>query len=161
MDPQRKYREKLIFDLQQLQRQYRELMVGKVMPTPKAMAVKRKMIAIEAECRKLDCDAADRMALSRAPIDEVLEIVALPLLADVMNDMVARVDGMLRKYGTQGTVFGIYTSQIRTAALAMVDTLDQAEAGLPRLLDVDDTLVEAIHKKLMSFIRRRLRITDR
>lgn len=75
-----------------------------------------------------------------------------------MNDIVAGVDRTLRRNGCQETVFGEYTSQIRAAALAMVNTLDTAEDNLPRLLEVNDTLIDAVKKKLMSFIRQRLNI---
>ena len=75
-----------------------------------------------------------------------------------MNDIVAGVNATLRRNGCQETVFGDYTRQIRQAALAMVDTLDHANESLPRLLDVDDTLVDAVRKKLMSFIKQRLKI---
>lgn len=76
-----------------------------------------------------------------------------------MNDIVAGVDATLRRNKVKETVFGMYTSQIRRAALAMVDTLDLAGKSLPQLLDVDDALVDAIKKKLMSFIKQRLNIT--
>ena len=48
----------------------------------------------------------------------------------------------------QETVLGTYTEQIRKAALAMVDTLDHGDANLPRLLDADDTLIDAVKKNL-------------
>lgn len=135
-------------------------MRGRMVPSSKAQAVQSRILALQKEIERLDTDAAERLAMEKAPIDDVLGVIAIPLLADVMNDLVAGVDGMLRRHGVQETVFGIYTSQIRRAALAMVDTLDHADANLPRLLDVDDTLVDAVKKKLMSFIKQRLNITQ-
>lgn len=135
-------------------------MRGRMVPSSKAQAVQSRILALQKEIKRLDTDAAERLAMEKAPIDDVLGVIAIPLLADVMNDLVAGVDGMLRRHGVQETVFGIYTSQIRRAALAMVDTLDHADANLPRLLDVDDTLVDAVKKKLMSFIKQRLNITQ-
>lgn len=41
----------------------------------------------------------------------------------------------------------------------MVSTLNHADDQLPRLLDVDDTLVDAVKKKLRSFIKQHLNIT--
>jgi len=145
--------------LDKLSIQHRELMHGRMVPSSRAQVVQRKMLAIQDEIKRLDREAAERLALEKAPIDDVLEVIAIPLLADVMNDLVAGVDATLRRAGAQETIFGIYTSQIRRAALAMVDTLDHAESNLPKLLEVDDTLVDAVKKKLMSFIRQRLRIT--
>jgi len=85
-------------------------------------------------------------------------VIAIPLLADVIIDLVAGVDSTLRKHGVQETVFGIYTARIRQASMAMVDTLAVSEEGLPKLLEVDDTLVDAVKKKLMSYVKRRLKI---
>lgn len=153
-------REKLQSELLVLKNKHRELMRGRMVPSSKAQAVQSRILALQKEIERLDTDAAERLAMEKAPIDDVLGVIAIPLLADVMNDLVAGVDGMLRRHGVQETVFGIYTSQIRRAALAMVDTLDHADANLPRLLDVDDTLVDAVKKKLMSFIKQRLNITQ-
>ena len=133
-------------------------MRGRMMPTSKAAAIKRKITAVEEKIAQIDRAASERLALKAAPFDEVLEVIAMPLLADVMNDIVAGVDGMLRRQGVQQTVFGIYTAQIRKATMAIVDTLSVSEAGLPKLLDKDDTLVDAIKKKLMSYIKQRLDI---
>lgn len=146
------------WELARLNAKYTEMMRGKMIPSPRALKIKRQAILLEDEIKRLDRDAAEQLALEKCPVDEVLEVIAIPLLADVINDVVAGVDGTLRRHGVQETVFGLYTAQIRQAALAMVDTLDQAESNLPRLLDVDDTLIDAIKKKLMSFIKQRLKI---
>lgn len=151
-------RQRLKEELTRLKNQLNMEMRGRLVPTPKAAAIRRKIIAVEEKITQIDKDAAERLALKSAPIDEVLEVIAIPLLADVMNDLVAGVDGMLRRHGVQQTVFGIYTAQIRKATMAIVDTLSISEAGLPKLLDVDDTLVDSIKKKLMSFIKQRLDI---
>lgn len=159
MNQNRTERERLKRDLDRLCRKYQDCMAGRMVPNARAQAIRREIDKVEAEIRRLDRDAVERLALEKAPIDEVLEVIAIPLLADVLNDVVAGVDGMLRRNGCQSTVFGIYTSQIRKATLAMVDTLDNTSAGLPKLLDVDDALIDAIKKKLMSFIKQRLNIT--
>lgn len=151
-------RQKLQEELNKLKLQHMGLMRGRMVPTSRAQQVQRKMLAVQEEIKRLDRDASERLALGKMPIDDVLEVIAMPLLADVMNDIVTGIDATLRHAGVQETVFGIYTSQIRRAALAMVDTLDHTNGNLPRLLDVDDTLVDAVKKKLMSFIRQRLKI---
>ena len=151
-------RARMASQLAVLKSKYAEAMRGRMVPSAKATRLMREIDSLKAEIEAADRDAAEMLALEKAPVDEVLEVIAIPLLADVMNDIVAGVDGMLRRNGCQETVFGIYTAQIRHAALAMVDTLDNAKEGLPRLLDVDDTLVDAVKKKLMSFIKQRLHI---
>lgn len=152
-------RQTLCRTLRSLEIRYSALMRGRMVPTPRAIALRKEIDAIKEQIADIDRDAAQRLALSRAPVDEVLEVIALPLLADVMNDLVTSVDATLRRHGVQQTVFSTYTTAIRRNALAMVDTLDHADESLPRLLDVDDTLVDAVRKKLMSFIRQRLKIT--
>lgn len=152
-------RQRLKEELTRLKNQLNMEMRGRLVPTPKAAAIRRKITAVEEKITQIDKDAAERLALNSAPIDDILEIIAIPLLADVLNYTVAGVDGMLRRRGCQETVFGDYVRQIRRAALAMVDTLDMDKDAMPKLLEVDDTLMEAIHKKLMSFIKQRLNIT--
>lgn len=142
-------RTELVADKRRAEAAYDIAMRGRMVPSPRAMRIKEEIKALQREIDRLD----------RAPVDEVLEIIAIPLLADVMNDLVAGVDAMLRRNGCQETVFAEYTRQIKRATMAMVDTLGNAEADMPKLLDVDDTLVDAVRKKLMSFIRQRLNIT--
>lgn len=143
----------------ELSERYKTEMRGRMVPSTKALRIKRELNDVLQQIADLDAEAANRLALEKAPIDEVLEVIALPLLADVMNDVVAGVDAMLRRNGCQETVFSLYTRQIRKAAMAMVDTLQHGEEHLPDLLAVDDTLVDAVKKKLMSFIKQRLNIT--
>ncbi len=145
--------------LEKLRSKHVELMRGRLVPSTRAQLIQREIIDVKNEIKRIDRDAAQRLALEKAPIDKVLEVIAIPLLADVMNDIVAGVDATLRDAGVQETIFGDYIKQIRSLALAMVDTLDLTDAELPRLLDVDDTLVDAVRKKLMSFIKQRLKIT--
>lgn len=153
-----KQRDLLQKKLEDLKRVHVQLMRGRMIPSSRAQACQRKINEIGAEIAAIDREAAERLALEKAPIDDVLEVIAIPLLADVMNDIVSGVDAMLRRQGVQETVFGVYTAQIRKAAMAIVDTLAVSEQGLPKLLDVDDNLVDAIKKKLMSFIKQRLNI---
>lgn len=154
-------RQKLTEKLAALQAKYNAAMRGRMVATPAAMRLKREMADIEYEITNLDRLATERFNLSQAPIDEVLEVIAIPLLADLMNDLVAGVDGNLRKRGISQTIFSVYTTQIRRASLAIIDTLAEAEADLPRLLDADDTLIDALRKKLLSFIKQRLNIKNK
>lgn len=153
-------RAKLSARINALNARYAAEMRRRMVPTPKAIKLKEEIEQLQREVEAIDRDAAQRLALEKAPIDEVLEVIAIPLLADVMNDIVAGVDGTLRRNGCQETVFSDYTRQIRHAALAMVDTLEHGDDNLPKLLEVDDTLVDAVKKKIMSFIKQRLNITE-
>lgn len=152
-------RQRLVEKLQSLDARYRQLMRGRTVPSPKALRVRTEMQTLRSQIDAIDRDAAERLALEKAPVDEVLQVIAIPLLADVMNDIVASVDGMLMRHGCQETVFGDYVRTIRRATMAMVDTLARTEDRLPDLLSADDTLVDAIEKKLMTFIRQHVNIT--
>lgn len=156
---QKNERKELQDEINRLEQRYNILMRGRMIPTPACSTLKREISILENRIKKLDRDAAERLALEKAPIDDILEIVAIPLLADVMNDIVAGVDGNLRRHGVQETVFGLYTAQISKAALAMIETLSESEFGLVKLLEKDDTLVDAVKKKLMSFIKQRINLT--
>lgn len=159
MEKTKTQRAKLQQRLDSLAKKHALLMRGRFVPSPAASRVQAEINELKSEIAAIDREAAERLALAKAPVDDVLQIIAIPLLADVINDVVAGVDETLRRNGCQETIFGMYTSQIKRAAMAMVDTLAQTEEGLPRLLDVDDTLVDAVKKKLMSFIKQRLNIT--
>lgn len=135
----------------------RKAMAGRLVPNKRAVEINEAIQQTRQQIVNLDRDAAERLALQKAPIDDVLEVIALPLLADVMNDFVAGVDGMLRKHGCQQTVFATYTQQIRRASLAIIDTLASCDFG-QQLLDVDDTLVDSIKKKIISFLKQRMKI---
>ena len=154
-----KERYKIEREIETLRTKHRELMRGRLVPSSRAQIIQRKILDLQDRIERMNRDDVERLALEKAPIDEVLEVIAIPLLADVINDVVAGVDATLRKRGAQETVFSIYTAQIRKAAMAIVDTLAISKEGLPKLLDVDDALIDAIKKKLMSFIKQRLNIT--
>lgn len=138
----------------------RKAMAGRLVPNKRAVEINEAIQQTRQQIVDLDRDAAERLALQKAPIEDVLEVIALPLLADVMNDFVAGVDGMLRKHGCQQTIFSTYTQQIRRASLAIIDTLATAEFG-QQLLDVDDTLVDALRKKIISFLKQRIHVNDK
>lgn len=149
-------RQDLQKQLNRLKYRVHEQTKGKVCYSPKIAKMLYEIEAIQAQITVLDAQATDRIGLSKLPLEELSEIIMMPLIADVMNDVLATVDGMLRRAGASETVFGDYVKQIRTATMAMVDTLDHPELCIRSLLDDDDTLVDAIKKKLRSYIIRRL-----
>lgn len=159
MERGRATRAELQRELSRLEAKFNAEMRGRMVATPRAIRLKNEAMDVKQRIDEIDRMDAEQLALSKAPIDEVLEVVAIPLLADVMNDLVAGVDGMLARRGCQQTIFGDYVRQIRRATLAMVDTLAVTDSDLPRLLDVNDALIDAVKKKLMSFIKQRLNIT--
>ncbi len=151
-------RERLKNQITALERELINESRGKVIITGKAIKLREKKEQLMRELDELDRKEVDLLNFQRIPFEELLDIIALPLIADVITEIVAGVDSMLRRNGCEKTVFSHYTSQIRSAALAIVDTLNRPD--LPRLLDHDDTLVDAVYKKVKSFIRQRINITN-
>lgn len=152
-------RKRLTDQIDCLKMQFNDVMRGRVVPNAKAVKIRHEIDDLNDRIYEIDREVAKRLAFERVPIEESLEIISLPLLADVMNDIVAGVDAMLRRNGCHETAFGVYSRQIQKAALAMVSTLDHADEGMPPLLEIDDTLIDAVKKKLMSFIKQHLNIT--
>lgn len=130
-----------------LQRQFTAEMRGRMVPTLKAHMISKKIDETKDSITALDNETARQLAISKLPTDSALEIIALPLLADVVYDIVIGVNSTLKKAGVEETVFGNYARQIRTAARSIMETLENADEGLPKLIEVDDTLVDAVKKK--------------
>lgn len=151
-------REKLQQELNRLTAMYNSEMHGRMIPSPRAFKLKEEAINVQEMIAEIDRRDAEKIAFDKAPIDDVLEIIAIPLLADVMNDLVAGVDGLLLRTGARQTIFAEHTAKIRKAAITMVETLAVTEGEQPNLLDVDDALIDAIKKKLISFVKQRLNI---
>lgn len=154
-------RERLVKQRDHLQFMLNQQMRGRLVPTKKAVEIKQAIDVVIGRIAELDREATDRLNLAKAPTEDILEVIAVPLLADVMNDFVAGVDGMLYRHGCQQTIFSNYTQQIRRASLAMMDTLAASEIGFEKLLDVDDTLVDALRKKILAFIKQRIHVNDK
>lgn len=154
-----KDRKELQSRLDTLVAQHRYLMKGRVVPSPQAQSLQRKILDLKDEIKSIEREEAERINLAKAPVDEVLEVIAIPLVADVLYDLVIGVDSMLRRNGCRETVFADYAASIRHNAHALVNTLSNADAGLPLILEADDTMVDAVKKKVQGFIKQRLKMT--
>ncbi len=153
-----KDRKELQSRLDTLVAQHRYLMKGRIVPSPQAQSLQRKILDLQDEIKSIEREEVERLNLAKAPVDEVLEVIAIPLLADVLYDLIIGVNTMLRKNGCQETIFADYAASIRHNSHALVNTLSQADAGLPLILEVDDTMVDAVKKKIISFIKQRLNL---
>ncbi len=152
-------RARTVAQIEDLKRLHVAEMRSKVVATPAAAKIQRKINELQTQLDRDEHEAIVRAKMARISLDETLNIVAIPLMADVLNAVIADVEGMLRQNKLSETVFGDLARNIRRDAMRMVDTLAVADTGLPDLLEVDDHLVEAVHKKIMSFIKQRLNIT--
>lgn len=130
-----------------------------IISTPRMTELRREREYLLARLEASRLEAKRRWALANLPIERTLEIIMLPLLADVMTDLTCGVDGMLRDAGIEETRFGDMSRQIRRLSLEMTDSLMAGIAdGLPDLVTDDDYLVGAVKKKLMSYIKQRLKL---
>lgn len=144
--------------LADLQRKLSLAMKGRLTPSPRALELMKQIDHTRAE-QKLNRERErEEIAMKKIPVDRALEILMIPLLADVLNDLCAGVDATLREYKCQETVFASTTRLILRNSLKLVDTLAGADARLPQLLDHNDMLIDAIKKKTMSFIKQHLNI---
>lgn len=125
-----------------------------VIPTPKALRYRRIADGLRQQITRMDREAAEQYAIAQTPIEDIIEVMIVPLLADVMNDIVAGVDASLRRNGISGTVYGIFTQQIRKCSLALVDVLAKGDENIPLLLECDDEVVDAIRKKLIAYVKK-------
>lgn len=151
-------RQQIEAQIEDLRRAHRREMAGKVMATPVANRIQRKILKLLGELEEDRCRAAQAARLAGIPTDELLGIVMIPLIADVINAVIADVEGTLRRAGLGETVFGDLAQRIRRDAMAMVDTLAMSRDDMPKLLDVDDQLINSVYKKMLSFIKQRLNI---
>lgn len=148
---------------EQLRRQFAAEMGRGVAMTPKARRIAKQIDEIEAAIEAADRDARRRLRMQQFALEDMMEVMAIPLIADVMNDLVTGLDTMLRKAGLPDTVYGEATRELRRKSLWIVDRLATAdfelpEAGIsfPAMVENDETLVEAVKKKVMSYIRHRI-----
>lgn len=84
-----------------LTERHNNLTRGRMIPPPKAIRLRNEILALKTQIDAIDRETANRLALEKAPIGDVLSVIAIPLLADIMNDIVADVDGMLCRNGCQ------------------------------------------------------------
>lgn len=150
-------RDELSQRIKRLKARYNVMMHGKYVPTPLALKVKDEINAAKKELEALDNRAVEVAKMAKLTTDETFEILAIPLIADVLSDFVTGVDETLRRNGLVPTVYGDYTKKIRKYSLAMIDTLEKARGEIPPIHDEDGHLVDAIKKKTLSFIRQRIR----
>lgn len=151
-------RKQLQTELRSLEAKFEAEMRGRMVATPKAIRIRQAAQMVQAEIDRIDKAVREAVAFDGLPKEDMLEVMAIPLVADVLNDFVVTLDKRLREAGCSESKFGEYTKQIRTAAYKIMDTMS-AEDCPSFLLEVNDTLTDAVKKKVKSFIKQRINIT--
>lgn len=141
-----------------LQRKVGDIMRQQRGPIPPAKAV-RMMTRIDELRRAIalsDKEQVRAFKVNAVPREAILEIIAIPLLADVLNDFIAGVNATLRNYGLPDSVYADYAHKIQSLSLKLVDVLYESQTELSALIDYDDYLVGSIAKRIRSFLDSRL-----
>lgn len=127
-------------------------MRGRTVPTARASRAMAEIAALSSRMKEIDAMQAHALRVQNLPIEAVYDLIAVPLMADALNDFVAGITDTLYKAGLAGTRFMQLAGQIQRAAMELVDVLAVAD-GLPLMVEHDDTLVDAIRKKVHSYVK--------
>ena len=139
------------------QRQFAKEMRGRLVASAKAQKLITEMDSLLSLIKAYKQQEQEQLNLRNISFDRIREIIAIPIIADVLNDLVTGVNATLRMNGCAETIFAEKSNKLRKLSLEIVDTLASADESLPRLIDHDDTLVDAIRKKVFSYIDQRLK----
>lgn len=129
-------------------------MAGRMVPTARAERYRRLLAEAEAVISALQAEERERAAMARIPLDDSLEILAVPLLAEVLADMATGVNETLRRAGLPQTTYTERVNRIVHESVELFSTLDHFTA-CPEIT-ADDTLRAAVKKKVLSYIKQRL-----
>lgn len=153
-------RQELKRRLDRLRTRVDELTRGKSCYPPKVARMMEEIDIIKGQIAEIDNYAMRYMAYESIKPSELLEVAMIPLVADVMNDILASVEGMYSRAGLTGTIFYEHVKQIRKSTMAIIDLTVSEAPNLTFLLDHDDTLIDALRKKLRSYVVRKLAPLD-
>lgn len=136
-------------------------MRGKVVLTPKAEKLRRRRDEAESILRDDDREGEARIRHAALPRDYIIRIVAIPILADILDDMVCEIDDTLHKAGVAQSVFGEMVRNIHRSCYAITDRLlAAADMGCQYLADLainDETITAAVKKKIYSYVGQRIK----
>lgn len=134
-----------------LRTEFAREMRHRMVVSPHAASLTRQIEQLTADIEQLLTERKDVVNMRDMNYEECLQIMMIPLIADVMNDMIAAVNGNLRRHGVCPTKFGELGSEIKRLSLLILDTL----GGLPPSFSDTDTLIDAIEKKCMTYLKQR------
>lgn len=134
-----------------LRMEFAREMRHRMVASPRATSLGRQIEQLTADIEQLLAERKDVVGMRNMTYEECLKIMMIPLLADVMQDIITEVNANLRRHGVCPTKFGEIGSEIKRLSLRMLDTL----GGLPPRFSDTDALVDAVEKKIMSFLMQR------
>lgn len=143
---------------------YRDAMRGRVVPSPQAAKITARINALRKEREAILTNQRHTLR-SQLPDDETqrsevfLHLLKLPIIADFLYDATLALRGTLKKYGVNELTLTEQVQQLRDISARMALTLDQFP-GTSALLAKDDTLIDALHRKVDSFLVNRISHID-
>lgn len=151
--------------LKQLAGEYRSIVRGNAVLPPKAAKLIAKIRELEDEKTRLI--QQQRTTLRKAlPEDEkvrgevYLALLKLPIIADFLYDATLGLRSLLSKHGINELSLTDQVKQLKTISSRLALTLDEFPST-SELLSRDDTLIDALHKKVDSFLLRRMEEADK
>lgn len=136
-------------------------MRGKVVLTPKALRIKSRRDEAEAILRADDHEGEQRLRHANLGRDYIIRIVAVPILADILDLLVCEIDDILSDAGCNRSVFSAKARQIHDLCHWITDRLMAAsEMGCDYLANLaldNETLSEAVKKKVYTYISQRIK----
>lgn len=157
--------DRIDMQLQQLAREYRTIVKNNAILPPKAAKLIARIRELEEEKTRLL--QQQRTTLRRAlPEDDkvrgevYLALLKLPIIADFLYDATLGLRSLLSRHGINELSLTDQVKQLKAISARLALTLDEFPAT-SELLSKDDTLIDALHKKVDSFLLRRMEEADK
>lgn len=152
--------ERIDAQLKKLTAEYRATIRSQAVLPPKAAKLIVRIRELEKEKTRLL--QQQRTSLRKAlPDDErvrgevYLALLKLPIIADFLYDATVSLRSLLSRHGIDELTLTDQVKQLKAISGRLALTLDEFP-GTSELLSKDDTLIDSLHKKVNSFLLRRM-----
>ena len=142
--------------------EYSRAIAGKSVLPPKAKTIAAKIAQLRQERERLIADERHSLgALLPTNPDERNEIyrllVKLPIISDFLYGACVELQSTLRRHGLNELTLSRRVGRIKEEAKEFAFMLSNFPE-LEKILSADDTLIEALNKKVDSFLSQRMKI---
>lgn len=147
--------------LRELASRYAGMVRGKSVAPPKAAAVAAKIKQLQEERNQLLQEQRKSLRAALPDDEEVraevyFALLKLPIIADFLYDATVALRSMLTKLGMNELTMTEQVKQMKAIAHRMSSTLDDFP-NTSKILSNDDTLINALHKKVDSFLLQQIK----
>ena len=148
--------------LAELSAEYSRLTLGKAVLPPKAKTIAAKIAQLRQERDRLIADERHSLGtLLPTNPDERNEIyrllIKLPIISDFLYNACVELQGVLKRHGLNELTMTRRVGQISEMSKDFAFLLSEFPE-LEKILSADDTLIEALNKKVDSFLSQRMKI---